>query len=453
MSVDQRSAHQTEQLNRSITGRLLFFYVLGDVLGSGIYALVGIMAAEVGGAFWTSFLVGITVALLTGFAYAELITKYPQAAGAALYVNKAFKNNFLTFTVTFCMLSASIAAAGALALVFGGDYFQSFIELPTTWVAIGFIVLLALLNFRGISESVWATVIMTLIEFTGLIIVLLVGAVVLGNGDANLSQPFQFNEGNTALVVLGGAAVAFFAMTGFENAANVAEETHNPSKVFPRALIGGMAVAGLLYLLVSFTASMVAPVGRLAESESALLEVVKAGPIPIPALVFSAIALVAVTNTTLVALVAQSRIMYGMARQGVVPRVFSRTHSSRRTPWVAIVFCTAVVLVLLVTADVTKLANVTVLFLITVYGLVCTAALVLRRDSVNHNHYTAPTALLYGGVALNVALLAYTAYTEPEALLYCGAMLLVGGALYVVNKFVLGKSPQEEPDESYQQVD
>lgn len=453
MSVDQRSAHQTEQLNRSITGRLLFFYVLGDVLGSGIYALVGIMAAEVGGAFWTSFLVGITVALLTGFAYAELITKYPQAAGAALYVNKAFKNNFLTFTVTFCMLSASIAAAGALALVFGGDYFQSFIELPTTWVAIGFIVLLALLNFRGISESVWATVIMTLIEFTGLIIVLLVGAVVLGNGDANLSQPFQFNEGNTALVVLGGAAVAFFAMTGFENAANVAEETHNPSKVFPRALIGGMAVAGLLYLLVSFTASMVAPVGRLAESESALLEVVKAGPIPIPALVFSAIALVAVTNTTLVALVAQSRIMYGMARQGVVPRVFSRTHSSRRTPWVAIVFCTAVVLVLLVTADVTKLANVTVLFLITVYGLVCAAALVLRRDSVNHNHYTAPTALLYGGVALNIALLAYTAITEPEALLYCGAMLLVGGALYVVNKFVLGKSPQEEPDESYQQVD
>jgi len=111
-----------------------------------------------------------------------------------------------------------------------------------------------------------------------------------------------------------------------------------------------------------------------------------------------------------------------------------------------------VVLVLLVTADVTKLANVTVLFLITVYGLVCTAALVLRRDSVNHNHYTAPTALLYGGVALNIALLAYTAYTEPEALLYCGAMLLVGGALYVVNKFVIGRSPQEEPDESYHQV-
>ena len=115
---------QNEDLKRTITAPLLFFYVLGDVLGSGIYALIGVMALEVGGAFWTSFVVGVTVAMLTGFAYAELITKYPQAAGAALYVSKAFGNRFFTFVVTYFMLSASIAAAGALALVFGGGYFN-----------------------------------------------------------------------------------------------------------------------------------------------------------------------------------------------------------------------------------------------------------------------------------------------------------------------------------------
>lgn len=453
MSVDVQQEARPDRLKRSITGKLLFFYVLGDVLGSGIYALVGVMAAEVGGAFWTSFLVGITVALLTGFAYAELITKYPQAAGASLYVSKAFKNNFLTFVVTFCMLSASIAAAGALALVFGGDYFQSFVSLPQTWVAAGFIVILALLNFRGITESVWATVLMTIVEFAGLLIVLAVGAAVIGSGDADFSRPFEFNPGNTGLVVLGGAAVAFFAMTGFENAANVAEETHQPNKVFPRALLGGMVVAGLLYLLVSFTAAMVAPTDKIAGSESALLEVVKAGPIPIPALLFSAIALVAVTNTTLVALVAQSRIMYGMARHGIVPRAFARTHSGRQTPWLAILFTTAIVLVLLVTADVEKLANVTVLFLITVYGLVCAAALVLRRNKVDHEHYTAPTALLYAGVLFNIALLGYTAFTEPEALLYSGAMLLVGGALYVTNKLAGGEHDGIDVEEAYEPVD
>jgi basic amino acid/polyamine antiporter, APA family len=116
---------------------------------------------------------------------------------------------------------------------------------------------------------------------------------------------------------------------------------------------------------------------------------------------------------------------------------------------VAIVFTTSIVIALLLTADVEKLANVTVLFLITVYGLVCTAALVLRRDKVDHGHYTAPTALLYAGVLFNLALLGYTAFTEPEALLYCGAMLLVGGVLFVANKFAVSESEQTPVEEAY----
>ena len=450
-STDKGAGVQEEHLKRSITGPQLFFYVLGDVLGSGIYALIGIMAFEVGGAFWLSFLIGVSVALLTGFAYAELATKYPQAAGASLYVHKAFGIRPLTFLVTFCLLSATIAAAGTLALTFGGEYFNSFIEsAPTTLVAVIFIVLLSLLNFRGISESVWANVVMTLIETAGLIMILVIGAVVLGKGDADLSQPFELNDGNPALVILGGAAVAFFAMTGFENAANVAEETQDPTKAFPRALIGGMALAGVLYLLIAFVASMVTPLDQLTEDEGAggtLLTVVEAGPIPIPALVFSAIALVAVTNTTLVSLVAQARIMYGMARQNVVPRIFARTHHTRQTPWVAIIFTAALVCVLLVTTDVGTLAEVTVLFLIAVYGMVCVAALVLRRRSVSHDHYTAPTALLVIGVVGNAALLVYTAVTSPKSLAYCGVMLAVGAVLYFVNNhFTSDDSPIVDDD-------
>ena len=129
-TAEARPPIQHEELKRSISGPQLFFYVLGDVLGSGIYALVGLVAVAVGGAIWMSFGVGVAVALLTGFAYAELITKYPQAAGAALYVSKTFKNNFVTFMVTFAMLAATLSAAGALALTFGGDYFKQFIDLP-----------------------------------------------------------------------------------------------------------------------------------------------------------------------------------------------------------------------------------------------------------------------------------------------------------------------------------
>src|SRR3712207_4237990 len=118
-------------LRRSITGRQLFFYTLGDVLGSGIYVLIGLVAAAVGGAFWIAFAVGVTIAAITGTAYAELVTKYPQAAGAALYVNKAFGSKVLTFLITVSFLSASFAAAGSLAGGFA-SYFATLWDGPST---------------------------------------------------------------------------------------------------------------------------------------------------------------------------------------------------------------------------------------------------------------------------------------------------------------------------------
>jgi len=438
-------AEPTEELERSITGRLLFFYVLGDVLGSGIYALIGVMAFTVGGAFWLSFVVGVTIALLTGFAYAELITKYPQAAGAALYTHKAFKSRPLTFLVTFSLLAATIAAAGTLARVFGGTYFNEFVDgVPVALVAVVFIVVLSLINFRGITESVWANMIMTLVETTGLLIILVVGGTVFAQGDADFSTPFELNDGNPTLVVLSGVALAFFAMTGFENAANIAEEVKEPSKVFPKALLGGMALAGILYMVIAFIAAMVAPLADLTAGdgeEGSLLTVVQAGPLAIPELVFSAIALVAVTNTTLVSLVAQSRIMYGMAKQGIVPKVFAKTHPGRRTPWVAIIFTSTLVCILLLVADVDRLATVTVLFLIVVYGMVCLAALKLRSSRVDHDHYRAPTALLVLGVVANLGILVYTMVDDPGSLVWCGGIVAIGVALYFVNNAFMKDAP------------
>ena len=384
---------------------MLFFYVLGDVLGSGIYALIGVMALEVGGAFWTSFVVGVTVAMLTGFAYAEPDHQVPQAAGAALYVSKAFGNRFFTCR-HLLHAQCEHRAAGALPRL-RRRLLQGVHRALTTLVAIGFIVVLALLNFRGISESVKANMLMSLVEITDLGIVLAVGAAVLFQGDADFSRPFEFKgDGNEMLLVLAGAALAFFSMTGFENAANVAEETKNPNKVFPRALLGGMAVAGVLYLLVAFIASMVAPTDQIAGSESALLEVVKparSGPGQ---------------------RVRRDRPGRGHqhragraggavadhVRHGPRGRRAADLRPHARQPadpsWVAIVFTTAVVIALLVTADVERLAAVTVLFLIAVYALVCVSALRLRKDTVDHDHYRAPTWTLYAGLVTNLGLLA-----------------------------------------------
>ena len=369
------------QLARRMTAGLLFFYVLGDVLGSGIYALIGLVADEVGGAFWTAFALGVAVALITGLAYAELVTRYPVAAGAALYISKAFRNDFFTFVVTFCMLAAIVTASGALALTFGGDYFKEFLDWPTLLVAVGFVGVLSLINYRGISETAKTNLVMTLVELTGLLIVIVTGIAVVINGDARYGQIVDFKgDGNIALAILGGAALSFFAMTGFENAANVAEETQDAVKVFPKALLGGMAVAGLLYVLVAISTSLVASYGSVAGSEGALLEVVKQGPLAIPAWIFAAIALTAVTNTCLVTMVTQSRILYGMAQEGAVPGIFAKVHPRRHTPWVGILFTFILVVGLLVAAgaEVETLASASVVFLLFIYGLVIIAALKLR---------------------------------------------------------------------------
>ena len=441
---------EPEGLRRSITGRLLFFYVLGDVLGSGIYVLIGLVAAAIGGAFWIAFAVGVTIATITGLAYAELVTKYPKAAGAALYVHKAFRNNALTFFITVCMLSAVFAAAGSLATGFSRYFGEIWSLPPALLVTLAFILLLSVVNFIGITESVVANMVMTFVEVAGLIIVMIIGVIHVASGDADLGVLTQFTaEGSPIIAVIAGVALAFFAMTGFENAANVAEETINPSKTFPRALIGGMLAAGIIYVLVAATAALVVPIDVLGESDAALLEVVRAGVLPIDvgvmSTIFAVIAMVAITNTTLVVVVTQSRILYGMAREDVVPEPFGRVHRTRRSPYVALSFAAIVVCSLLligallnkvgVPVDVVeRLATVTVVFILFIYFLVIVSALKLRGQDETGDTFRAPTVLLYLGLVGNLVVFVYVLWDDPASLFWVAGLLALGGALYVAQR-------------------
>jgi amino acid transporter len=437
-------------LKRSITGRLLFFYVLGDVLGSGIYVLIGDVAGEVGGAFWAAFAVGVTVAGFTGLAYAELATKYPQAAGASLYVNRAFRNKALTFLTTVTYLSATFAAAGSLAAGFSQYFVEVWDAPPVLLIMIAFIVLLAVLNFIGITESVVANMIMTFVEVTGLVIVMICAVIFIAEGNADFTVLADFSsDDNIIFAIIAGVALSFFAMTGFENAANVAEETIDPHKNFPRALIGGMAAAGVIYVLVSISAALTVDIKQLATSDAALLEVIKAGILPISVsvmtLVFAVIAMIAITNTTLVQVVTQSRILYGMAREDVVPGAFAKVHPTRRSPVIALVFSAAVVIGLVVVGDllnraglkidiVSRLASVTVVLLLVVYAGVIISCFKLRGQDESDKTFKANSALLVLGLIGNLVLLYYVISTDPSSLLWCAALIGLGGVLYVLEK-------------------
>ncbi len=452
--------HEDEgELRRSITGLQLFFYTLGDVLGSGIYVLIGLVAAAVGGAFWIAFAVGVSIAAITGTAYAELVTKYPQAAGAALYVNKAFHNKVLTFLITVSFLSASFAAAGSLATGFSQYFAQLWAGPPALLVTLLFIAALTVVNFIGITESVIVNMLMAFVEILGLLIVMTIGIWFIAEGDADFGRLTDFNaEGSPALAILAGVALSFFAMTGFENTANVAEETIDPHRSFPRSLIGGMVVAGVIYVLVSMAAALTVDTKTLAGSDAALLEVVKQGILPIStgfmANLFAVIAMIAITNTTLVAVVTQPRILYGMAREDIVPGVFARIHASRRSPWVGLLFSAAVVCALLVIGTllteagagldlVARLALVTVLFLLFIYALVIIACLKLRGQDETEKTFRASTPLLIVGLVGNAAILCWSVYDDPTALIWCGALVALGVVLFLI-EFAFGSRTRTE---------
>ena len=422
------------QLKRGVGQKMLLLFVVGDILGAGIYARVGGVAGEVGGAIWVSFLLAMVLALLTALSYAELVTKYPGAAGAALYVNKAFKMPFFTFMVAFAVLASGIASAAAVSRAFAGRYLQEFIQVPAEPVVILFIVVLALVNFRGISESVGVNMALTLIEIGGLLLIILIGIVALTGGTGDLTRPFTFKEGEAVpLAILGGSLVAFYAFLGFEDAVNVAEECEDPVRTMPRALLGGMGVATLVYLSVAFTAAMVVPVETLAKSTGPLLEVVKAGPVPVPLILFSGIALLAITNTALINMIMASRVIYGMANQGIIPRILGKTHRTRQTPWVAIVFTSLLCLGLAFTGDLGALADTTVALLLAVFAIVNVAVLILRRDPVDYRHFVTPTVLPILG---SVSCLALLTQQRGDIFLRAGILLAIGAALWVVNLFI-----------------
>src|SRR3712207_5446046 len=350
--MDESVSHAREhpELRRGIGPWLLLFFVLGDIVGAGIYALVGEVGALVGGAIWAAFLAAFILAIFTAASYAELVTKYPRAGGSATYVNNAFKNPLVSFMVAFAVMASGITSACTLTIAFSGDYLSQFISVPIVAAALVFMLVVGLVNFYGISESVRINVVLTSVEIFGLLLIVLIGVLVLFGGTGDPSRAFEFKEGSSVLpALLAGTVLAFYALIGFDDSVNVAEETQNPSRNYPRAIFTALFIAGIIYLLVTFTASMVVPTGVLAESSGPLLEVVDAGPIAIPTQLFAAIALLAVSNGALINMIMASRIVYGMGDQGVMPTVFSSVHPGRRTPWVSILFTAAIALVVLVT--------------------------------------------------------------------------------------------------------
>ncbi|SDM19729.1 amino acid/polyamine/organocation transporter, APC superfamily [Modicisalibacter muralis] len=429
-----QTGESSGKLSRSVSTPLLLAFVTGNIVGAGIYVAPGEVAAQVGGGIWLPFLIAFVVALLTAFSYAELVSKYPRAGGAALFVHRGYRIPIFSFLAAFAVMCSALASASGIAHAFGGDYLETFIDLPEIAVAVVFILILALINYLGILGSARLNMVLTIISVIGLLVVIVVGIAAIAQGQADFSQLLSFDapggEEVGGLVIIGAATVAFYALIGFEDSANMAEEAKDASRAYPRALFGGLLLAGGLYIAVCLVAAIVVPAGTLAGSSGPLLEVVNAGPIPIPPALFSIAALVGITNTALINLIIASRVLYGMGCEGVLPSAFGKVDPRRRTPVVAIVFTTALALVLALTGDFGDLSKTTVLLLLAIFAIVNVTTLVLRRDRVSHEHFTAPFVIPILGALTCVILL-----TQQQPGIWLRAVILVaiGLVLYLGN--------------------
>ncbi|MFC9437385.1 APC family permease [Nocardia sp. NPDC057030] len=417
-------------LNRSVSTRLLFFFILGDTLGAGIYVLVGAVARESGGAIWLPLLTALVLATLTAGSYAELATKYPRAGGSAHYVTAAF-GPAAGSLVGFCMLAAGLVSVGALARAFAGDYLAALVSWPLAAVVVVFLAALAALNIRGVTESLRANLVATLIELGGLVLIIVLGAWIIARGDADLGRLTDLGTARHGGfdAVLAGTVLAFYSFVGFETSVNLAEEVKDPRRSYPRALFGALFTAGVVYVLIGVVASASVPTERLSESSGPLLEVVRAAG-DLPDWVFSLIALVAVANGALLTGIMSSRLVYGMANDGLLPRVFGRVLPGRRTPWVAALATSAVSLVLALTGEIDSLAATLVLLLLVVFGSVNAAVLVLRREPGEPDHFRVPVAVPWLGLGSCLFL-----FTRIEGTVWVRGLILVavGVLLAAVN--------------------
>jgi amino acid transporter len=423
------------ELHRSIGPVQLALYGLGSMLGAGIYGLIGKAAGEVGNAVWLAFVVALVAALLTALSYASLGSRYPRAAGAAYVTERAFGLPLLSFVVGLALVCSGLTSVATQSRVFAANLAVLFNleSIPLWWLALGFLLVLAGIVFRGIRESMWVNVLCTLVEASGLILVVAVGLSYWGSVDLLEMPPAAVDQGEW-LILMQGAVLTFFAFIGFEDTLNVAEECRDPQRTIPLGLVLAMSMAAVLYIAIAVTAVSVVPWAELAAAPGPITEVVRRAAPLIPPIVFTGITLFAVANTALVNYVTASRLIYGMAHQGLLPLRFGDVHAERRTPHVAILALFLVAMPLALLGTIAELAAATVLLLLLVFAVVNAALFVLkRRPGEKRGYFEIPLAVPAIGALVCLVLVVVRVGTgDWRAPAIAGALLLASAIIYAI---------------------
>ncbi len=390
-------------LRRRLGFWLLAFYGLGNILGAGIYVLVGQVAAQAGYYAPLSFLVAAVVAGFTALTYAELSARFPVAAGVAVYVHEGFGIRWLSLVVGIVIALAGMLSAATLARGFAG-YAEVFLPWPPALFILLLLAALTALAIHGIAESVKVAALFTLAELAGLLLIIGVGLPRLENLPALAAAAPPLTTAAPWVGILLGAFLAFYAFLGFEDMVNVAEEVKNPRRNMPRAILFAIGAALLLYGCVALVAVATLSPAALAASDAPLAEVYRhaTGSEPV---VITVIAMFAVVNGALIQIIMASRVFYGMARRGWLPAWLARVSPRTHTPVVATLLAGGVVTALALGFPLVRLAEGTSFLILAIFMLVNAALLRIRRRPAPAGIRTYPAWVPVGGLVGSALLL------------------------------------------------
>ena len=338
------------KLERSLGFWEVSLMSVGIILGAGVYVLIGEASGLSGNGLWISFILAAIVASFTGLSYAELSSRFPEAGAEYVYIENSFGKNF-AWIIGWLIIAGSIIGAATVAMGFA-NYFSALFDTPVVTIAFAVLIVCGIILIVGVKETAAFTILFTLIEAAGLIIIMIIGLPYFGSVDY-----LELASGMKGVIEAG--VLIFFGYIGFESITRLANETKDPERNIPRAIIFSIIVTTILYILVGISAVSVVPWEQLSQSEAPLAIVARQIFGENSFVILSGIALFSTFNTALVMLLSGSRIIFGIAEKRALPKIFLAVSKKTLTPWVAIIFVVGFAMVFLIFGNLKTVANLT----------------------------------------------------------------------------------------------
>ena len=407
------------ELERSLSLWQITLMSIGIILGAGIYVVIGESAGLTGNSVWLSFIIGAIVASFSGLSYAELASRFPKAGAEYVYVENSFGTR-VAWIAGWLVLSGSVIGGATVAIGFS-RYFSALFNTPIILIAIIVLIIIGIILIIGVQETASLTIFFTLIESIGLIIIIVIGLPYLGKVNY-----LEMTNGIKGLIE--GGILIFFSYIGFQGVARLAEETKDPEKNIPKAIIYSLSITTIIYILVALSAVSIVPWSELAASKGPLALVAQYVLGENSIFILSVIALFSTFNTALVMLLSGSRLLFGIGERKAIPKVFTSVLKSFKTPWIAIIAVIFASSIFLFLEDLKTVANLTNFTIFMVFIIINSSVIYYRFKKPINKGFKVPISIgrlpviPVLGIATSIFMISNISYN----------VLLIGGILLII---------------------